>query len=169
MGNLELHLSQGPAPPLSRPPGPTRTKRSKQNHVVSIRQCASPASSPESVRPQSNMTSPSKDKQRNIDDTHEETDSEEHDRLVKHRAVNRKTAAKARQRDKVQTAALEKSFEEETARNPILKRTIVSLHEELYNLQMEALGHVGCTCSEIQAYNRKRARKISQCWALDQC
>lgn len=34
------------------------------------------------------------------------------------------------------------SFEDATTRKPALKRTIVSLHEELYNLQMGALQHV---------------------------
>ncbi|KAG9514280.1 hypothetical protein KCV07_g8196, partial [Aureobasidium melanogenum] len=167
--NLELHLSQGPTP-LPHLPCPGPSTFPKENYAVSNRQYASPSSSPESVRQQKVVTSSPNKKRKttDIDNKHDDVDTEEHDRLNKHRAVNRKTAAKARKRAKVDTAAWEKSFAEESARNPILKRTIVSLHEELYNLQMQALGHVDCNCAEIQAYNRKRARKISQCWELGQ-
>lgn len=167
--NLELHLSQRPTPlPHLHSPGPSTL--TKEDYAVSIREYTSPSSSPESVRQQKVVTSSQNKKRKttDIDTKHDEMDTEEHVRLHKHRAVNRKTAAKARQRAKVDTAAWEKSFQEESARNPILKRTIVSLHEELYNLQMQALGHVDCKCAEIQAYNRKRARKISQCWELGQ-
>ncbi|KAG9570412.1 hypothetical protein KCU71_g1385, partial [Aureobasidium melanogenum] len=167
--NLELHLSQGPTP-LPHLPCPGPSTLTKEDCAVSIRQYASPSSSPQSVRQQKVVTSSPNKKRKttDIDNKRDDMDTEEHDRLNKHRAVNRKTAAKARQRAKVDTAAWEKSFAEESARNPILKRTIVSLHEELYNLQMQALGHVDCNCAEIQAYNRKRARKISQCWELGQ-
>lgn len=140
----------------------------EEDYVKTSAQYPSPERSSESVEQlRTSQSRSSNSREATVYNKDDSTDSDQHQRLVKHRAVNRRTAAKARQRDKVQTAALEKSFEDAAARNPALKRTIVSLHEELYNLQMEALQHVNCNCSEIQQYNRKRARKIFQCWDLN--
>lgn len=167
--SLELHLSQGPTP-LLHPSCPGPSGPTKENLAGSIIQYTPPSGSPEPVRQQRIVTLPPTQKRTtsNFDSQHGETDAEELDRIIKHRAVNRKTAAKARQRAKEDIAAWEKYFEEESARNTVLRRTVVSLHEELYNLQMQALVHVDCHCAEIQAYNRKRAHKFSQCWELGQ-
>ncbi|THV71461.1 hypothetical protein D6D28_04408 [Aureobasidium pullulans] len=89
------------------------------------------------------------------------------DSLDRYRAKNRRASAKCREREKTQTASLQKTVAEQSYRNAELKRSVAQLREELYELKMSALRHVDCDCRRIQQYNEWKARDVANAWDLE--
>lgn len=95
-----------------------------------------------------------------------ETTQPSSDKTDRYRAKNRKASARCREKERSQAAALEEAFQEQNRRNIALKQTTAALREELFGLQMQALQHGFCCCSDVQGYNQRRAQDIAVAWDL---
>ncbi|KEQ68161.1 hypothetical protein M436DRAFT_68412 [Aureobasidium namibiae CBS 147.97] len=89
------------------------------------------------------------------------------DRLTKYRAKNRRASARCREKERAQADELERAFQEQLQRNAALKQRAADLREELFDLQLQALHHTDCKCSDVQSYNERRAQDVANAWNLD--
>ncbi|KAL1581704.1 hypothetical protein WHR41_09653 [Cladosporium halotolerans] len=80
------------------------------------------------------------------------------------RARNRTAASKCRAKQKLQAKALQKEFDEGSARNARLRQQALELRGLVVSLRDYALQHDSsrCRCTSLHAFNKKRAERYFQ-------